>query len=57
MTTAENIKLLHDGGYVDQAKRMAESESTSKEFDEIETAYYFADGSYITFAYEEAWTV
>ena len=57
MTTAQNIKELHDGGYTSQAIKMAECESIEVEFDEVETSYVFPDHSHCTCAYGELWIV
>lgn len=48
MTTAENIQMLHDGGYQAQAIRMANAESISIEYFDAfggYTEFTFADGS------------
>ena len=50
MTTSENIQLLLDGGYTQQANRMADSASVSVEYDtnpNNATVYFFNDGSQI----------
>jgi hypothetical protein len=58
MTTAQNIKELHDGGYTEQAMRMCEAESVSVEIDsEVEKTYIFSDGSHVSCAYGEMWLV
>lgn len=51
MNTAENIKELHDGGYISQAYKMAENESVAIEQDygKETTMFEFSDGSQITF--------
>ena len=46
MTTAENIQELHDGGYENQAHKMAERESVGYEYQgETVLRYWFTDGS------------
>lgn len=54
MTTAENIQMLHEGGYQSQAMKMANAKSISiEEFDDEfggYTEYAFADDSIFVIA-------
>ena len=45
MTTAKNVTLLADGGYVSQAIQMCETHSLSVSYDGTANDYLFADGS------------
>ena len=47
MSKAANIQLLHDGGFKEQALKMAESESVSiqQDWDNETTQYTFPDGT------------
>lgn len=46
MTTGENIQILADGGYTDQAVHMANAQSVAiEEMPNGSTVYTFADGS------------
>lgn len=47
MSKAENIKILFDGGYAEQAERMAQNECVAfvEEMDSSICAYEFEDGS------------
>ena len=47
MSEAANIQILHEGGFNDQALKMAESESISieQDWDNETTQYTFQDGT------------
>ena len=45
MTTAKNITILADGGYVSQAIQMCEIQSLSVSYDGTANDYLFSDGS------------
>ena len=45
MTTAKNVTLLADRGYVSQAIQMCETQSLSVSYDGQANDYLFSDGS------------
>ncbi len=62
MTMAENIIELHNTGFADEAARMCEREAIKTIIEsevgaEVEKTYIFSDGSHVTTAYGEMWSL